>query len=108
MIFHISKILPGILMMTFILSACNNSNDSGENENISLSYEMLEKELENAEKYEELKNNQISDLRNQLYKSRDEAQRLSLTLSLINQYEAYNADSSLYYVNKALAMPLIS
>ncbi len=86
-----------------IFSQCQSSHDS----ELEELYDTLDKEIENSKSYEEIKNRRIINLKREYDMTVDPMQRTRIINSLVQEFDAYNADSALYYVNYNLKRPVI-
>lgn len=70
-------------------------------------YEDLDQEIANSEQYEQSKVFRIAQLRKSYAAAPDEKQRTMLINRLIEEFNAYNADSTIYYINMNLRRPIV-
>lgn len=70
-------------------------------------YEELDQEIANSEQYEQSKVFRIAQLRKSYAAAPDEKQRTMLINRLIEEFNAYNADSTIYYINMNLRRPIV-
>ncbi|MDE6026448.1 MAG: hypothetical protein K2G23_00035, partial [Muribaculaceae bacterium] len=68
-------------------------------------YSRLDKEIEESEKYEKKKEARIARLKSEYDLASDSRRRTELIDSLIYEFAAYNADSTLYYIAFNLSRP---
>ena len=95
------KNLTLLLMLALILAAC--AGRQGEmSADASALYDELDREILNSDRYEQAKLVRIAELRHQAEAARSPEVRDGLTRRLISEYESYNADSALYYIDRAL------
>lgn len=86
--------------------SCSGSNNSN-NPDLENLYDLLDNEIAQSKKYEDEKNRRIADLRKQYDLSMDANKRTRTVNRLITEFDAYNADSALYYVNFNLRRPAV-
>lgn len=70
-------------------------------------YEELDQEIANSEQYEQSKVFRIAQLRKSYAAAPDEKQRTMLINRLIEEFNAYNADSAIYYINMNMRRPIV-
>lgn len=98
------KYLPLIILM-IPAASCGRQTSEQEAELQAL-YLQLDNEIARSRDYEEAKEKRIARLRDQLSNSAAAGgDRVAVTDSLVTEFEAYNADSALYYVNLNLERP---
>lgn len=94
------------LLIGVILVACDGSRKTGDGDLQEL-YSSLDAEIDNSKKYESEKNDRIRKLRKEYYQSADETQKTAAINRLIDEFDAYNADSALYYIGLNLRRPAV-
>lgn len=99
--------LPAILLLISMLGltvGCRHRHDVNASEsNIGL---ILDQEIADADRYVNTKESRLDSLRLRLSVAKDPRHRFDLINLLISEYEAYKADSALYYVNIGLESPV--
>lgn len=70
-------------------------------------YALLDAEIARSSEYERMKEARIEKLRIKLAAATDDDEMTELTSSLVKEYEAFNADSALYYVMLNLDRPYV-
>lgn len=91
-----------LLLITGILASCGASQSQSDPELEQL-YQALDYEIEHSSDYEHEKDARILQLRKEYDMSRDNRQRTEIINRLIREFDAYNADSALYYVGVNLS-----
>lgn len=66
----------------------------------------LDREIEAESRYVDIKERRLDSLRVQMRRSHDPRRKFETVDLLISEYEAYRADSALYYINLNLQSPL--
>lgn len=92
------------LLITILLISCRESgtdDDSGLQE----LYTLLDSEIARSKVYETEKENRIAQLHKSYDLAHDNIRRKDIVNRLIEEFDAYNADSTLYYVNCNLRNP---
>lgn len=92
---------PLLILFIAAFMACSRGGD-GKDAALEDIYEELDAEIARSGDYEVIKENRILQLRKELETCRDEARRTELLMRLAEEYNAYNADSALYYVSRNL------
>ena len=92
-----------IFIIMFLLAACAGKESEKESELKSL-YEQLDSEIAGSGVYESAKEKRIADLRHRLGQTVEEKAQSDIIDLLIGEYEAYDADSALYYIACGLQM----
>lgn len=100
------KILYFLLSILFLVS-CSEKQDSG-SEDLQKLYDTLDAEISRSKEYEKRKESRIADLKKRFDLTGDSHRRTALIDSLIIEFEAYNADSTLYYISYNLRRPDIN
>lgn len=91
-----------IVVLIFLLSSCRNQEDSR-----SLSLRLsLDEEIAGASRYVDVKESRLDSLKSLLRNPQDVRRRFETIEKLISEYDAYKADSALYYINLNLESPL--
>lgn len=85
-------------LLLLVLAACG-SGDSGKSAGLDELYDSLDSEIAKSPEYDSEKESRIKRLRVEFSTSRDENKRTEIVDDLINEFIAYNADSTLYYIN---------
>lgn len=88
-----------VLLLTCSIPAYANNSD------LKVLYEELDAEIAKSDEYENIKDKRIIRLRKAYDLTPDSRQRTAIINSLIAEFEAYNADSALYYVSYNLHRP---
>lgn len=96
-----------LLFISLLLASCNKQKASVDPELQAL-YSELDREIANSRQYEIVKDNRIGELRKSYYFSHDENQKTEIINRLISEFDAYDADSALYYVSLNLHRPAIN
>lgn len=94
------------LLLGVILTACDGSRKAGDSELQDL-YSTLDYEIDNSRKYEIEKNDRIRKYRKEYSLSSDEEQKTAAINKLIDEFDAFNADSALYYISLNLKRPSV-
>ena len=89
-----------IFILLFIVSCIGKKSDT--NPELKSLYAELDSEIARSGSYEAEKEERIADLRNKLRSAADPHRRADIIDALIGEYEAYDADSALYYVGCGL------
>lgn len=95
-----------LLLISLFLVSCN-KNKATSSPELQALYSELDQEIDNSEQYEQVKNNRIAELRKNYYYSNDENRKTAIINCLIREYEAFNADSALFYISLNLRRPAI-
>ena len=90
-----------IFIIMVLLAACAGKESEGESDLKSL-YAELDSEIAGSDIYESAKENRISALRRRLGQTAEENAKSDIIDCLINEYEAYDADSALFYIGYGL------
>lgn len=100
------KIYHLILLMWLPLTACNRDETVRSNahtpSDLQSLYSLLDSEIDRSKVYEDAKTKRITNLRKRYGLTSDNKERADITNDLIAEFEAFNADSTLYYVNQNL------
>ena len=89
-----------IFILLFIVSCIGKEFDT--DPELKSLYAELDSEIARSGSYEAEKEERIADLRNKLRSAADQHRRADIIDALIGEYEAYDADSALYYVGCGL------
>ena len=101
----ISHVLLAALLTAFVVACRNNVDpDRIEYENLCAT---LDEELAKSKEYEDEKLNRIAALRREYDLSTDKLHSTELINKIIYEFEAYNADSALYYISYNLQRPAV-
>lgn len=102
------KLLSLIFIISIlIIAACSDGAADADNARIEALYDSIDLEMARSHDYQHEKERRISALRENLATEIDEYRRLTLTGRLISEFESYQSDSALHYVNAALDMPVV-
>ena len=99
-------ILSGIVILFCSLLSCTNSHKDSDSELYAL-YSELDAEIARSGEYEAEKNARIMAYKREYDLSGDKFQRTALIDKIIDEYNAYNADSALYYISYNLSRPAV-
>ena len=94
------------VLFGLMVVACDGRREPGDVDLQEL-YSTLDSEIDNATKYELEKNDRIRKYRRVYNQSADEAQKTAAINRLIEEFDAYNADSALYYIGLNLKRPSV-
>lgn len=97
------RLLITLTLLTLILGGCRHTPADVLPDNLRAT---LDAEIAGAERYSQLKERRLDSLKNVLGRPLTPRQRLATTNEVITEYEAYKADSALYYINLNLASPV--
>lgn len=95
-----------ILLMLFVMASCG-VGGADKNAGLEELYDSLDSEIANSLEYDREKESRIGRLREEYRTNRDENQRTAIVDRLINEFIAYNADSTLYYINVNIERPAV-
>lgn len=95
-----------ILFITLLLISCSEHKSDNDSDLQSL-YRELDLEIAKSRDYEIEKENRIAGLREKSELSRDRKQKTEMINRLIEEFDAYNADSALYYIGYNLRRPAV-
>ena len=90
-----------ILAALWLLSSCDDRHSGSDRELLDL-YASLDEEIGRSDHYDGIKSERINRLRTELAAVSDERRRTEIIDRLIEEFEAYNSDSTLHYVNMNL------
>ncbi|MBD5385304.1 hypothetical protein HDR69_02605 [bacterium] len=97
------KILYIVTLLLFIVSGCRRDGDGGATDDLRRNLDQL---IASEDKYVQIKENRLDSLRRLLSRPQDPRKRYETVNLLINEYEAYKADSALHYINLNLESPI--
>lgn len=90
------------------LQGCGGQGGSSLDRRFAALYDSVDREMARGEDYRAEKERRIALLRDELRGEKDAERRVRLTDRLIGEFESYNSDSALHYVNANLASPLVA
>lgn len=90
-----------ILIIVLLLAGCVRKESETDLELKSL-YAQLDSEIAGSGNYESAKEKRIGDFRDKLSRMDDGKERIAIIDTVIGEYEAFNADSALYYIGYGL------
>lgn len=96
-----------LLLVALALAGCARRDDTGADGTFGELCTELDNEIARSRDYEIAKENRIARLQRDYALARDEAQRVEITDALAEEFNAYNADSALYYINLNLRRPSV-
>ncbi|MDE6444485.1 MAG: hypothetical protein K2K64_08730 [Muribaculaceae bacterium] len=99
------KYLITILLLMGCM-ACQNKDDKNPEDVRSL-YVTLDNEIEGYQNYDSKKDLRIEELKQHYLKEKDSAKGLEIINRLVYEFNSYNADSALFYVDRCLHHPLV-
>lgn len=99
------KTFISLLLLLFLVSCGGREKSS--NMDLEDLYALLDAEIARSSEYERMKEARIEKLRIKLAAAKDDDEMTELTSSLVKEYEAFNADSALYYVMLNLDRPYV-
>lgn len=99
------KTFISLLLLLFLVS-CGGREKASDMDLEDL-YALLDAEIARSSEYERMKEARIEKLRIKLAAATDDDEMTELTSSLVKEYEAFNADSALYYVMLNLDRPYV-
>lgn len=88
-------------MLLFV--ACS-SSVSDENKELQELYTLLDSEIARSKVYEDAKESKIKQLHDDYHHASDDKHRIRIVNELISEFDAYNADSTLYYIGYNLQL----
>lgn len=94
------------LLLVSLLAGCGNAG-KGISSELDRQCDLLDEEIAQSEKYDKAKEGRISGLRSSERGTKDEEERTNVINRLVTEFEAYNADSALYYINLNLSRPIV-
>lgn len=92
------KIFLSSIIICIALVACDKAESDSGSELQSL-YAQLDSEIARSKEYEQVKEERIARLKKNYDLGTDHNHRTAIINSLIEEYDAYNADSALYYIS---------
>lgn len=95
-----------VVLLSVGICGCN-KEESAQSPKLEEIYDELDAEIARSAEYELIKDNRILNLRKELATCHDEYRRTELLNRLVDEYNAYNADSALYYVNLNLNRDIV-
>ena len=101
-------ILSAYLLLTACAQDAAETNDVKSHTDLQTLYALLDTEIERSKVYEDAKTERIVNLRREYDLTSDKEKRIKITDSLIAEFDAFNADSALYYVNQNLHLQALS
>lgn len=99
------KTLVFIIIILFLFSCGGAKKES--NHELQDLYAQLDDVISQSKTYEDIKEDRIKKLIGEYRLTRDHKSQSEITDNLIREYEAYNADSALYYINMNLQNPYV-
>ena len=101
---------PALLLACALLGACGPSGvgAGGHDSRMEALYDSVDAEMAHSEDYRAHKEQRIALLRDELETESDPERRVRITDRLIGEFESYNSDSALHYVNANLASPIVN
>ncbi len=90
-----------ILLIVLLVAGCVRKTSETES-NLKFLYAELDSEIAGSGIYESAKEKRIADLRDRLRDIKDAEGKVEIIDALIGEYEAYDADSALYYIGYGL------
>lgn len=101
---------PALLLACALLGACGPSGvgAGGPDSRMEALYDSVDAEMAHSEDYRAHKEQRIALLRDELETESDPERRVRITDRLIGEFESYNSDSALHYVNANLASPIVN
>lgn len=95
-----------VTLILLLLSSCGGDNSESNRELADL-YELLDNEIARSDEYDARKEQRIARLRHEYDLTTDKRIGTELINRLIQEFDAYNADSTLYYVSYNLRRPAV-
>ncbi|MDE5967615.1 MAG: hypothetical protein K2G64_00785 [Muribaculaceae bacterium] len=90
------------------LASCGNQSSTAHPDDLSHLYNQLDATIAESSNYEDIKEGRIARLRDEYYRAADVKRRVDLANQLAEEFNAYNADSTLFYINQNLSRPEIT
>lgn len=90
------------------LASCGNHSSTAHPDDLSRLYNQLDATIAESSNYENIKEGRIARLRDEYYRANDAKRRVDLANRLADEFNAYNADSTLFYINQNLSRPEIT
>lgn len=100
------RLYISLVILASMMLSCG-SNRKGQDEELESLYDLLDEEIARSKDYERLKDNRIIQLRKEYDLSMDMNKRTEIVNRLVQEFDAYNADSALYYVSYNLRRPAV-
>lgn len=94
-----------VLLYSLLFVACGKQQSAYAD--LQALYAELDNEIENSKDYEIAKESRIARLHNEYDISTNKHRRTEIINQLIHEFDAYNADSTLYYISLNLSRPAI-
>ncbi len=102
-----SVLMLGVCSLAF--ASCGSAaSDSASDRRMMALYDSIDVEMKRSEDYRAEKERRIDMLRDELARETDVERRKRITDRLISEFESYNSDSALHYVNANLASPAVA
>ncbi len=95
-----------LLIILILITSCNHMKADKDSELESL-YTHLDEEIARSGDYEKLKEERIVKYKRDYDLTTDKNKRTEIINNLIAEFDAYNADSTLYYINYNLRLPAV-
>lgn len=95
-----------LICVSLTLVSCGRA-ESDASSDLEALYSQLDHEIAHSKDYERIKEQRIINLKREYDLSHDRNQRTAIINQLINEFDAYNADSALYYVSYNLRRPAV-
>ncbi len=89
---------PYLLIIIALLTAACNKHNSRSESDLQALYSELDYEIAHSKDYEEAKEKRITQLHRDYDFTHNQNERTEILNKLIEEYNAYNADSTLYYI----------
>ncbi|MCH5226870.1 MAG: hypothetical protein J1F16_03510 [Muribaculaceae bacterium] len=97
-----------ITLAGLILMSCGGDEHKGYDKEIKTLFDQVDEEINKSEVYQKEKEKRIERIRSAFRKESDNRDRMRLGYQLIEEYESFNSDSAIYYVNLNMQNPLVS
>ena len=95
-----------LLLFAVLLASCSGKGRYGRE--ICALHDQLEAEIANSATYDSDKEKRLESLKRMARRALTDADRFELNNRLVEEYEAYNSDSALYYLNLNFANPILA
>ena len=94
----------GLLAVLFsiILVSCTNHKDSRHDPGLSSLFQQIDSEINKTSEYDLQKERKIEILRNRMSQEQNPLKVMEICDEIIGEFESYQSDSALYYINKNL------
>ena len=89
-------------LIAFVLSACSPDDDCKHEAALASALERLDIEMARSDVYEQAKAERIDRLKQALTVANADSAKAKIYDTLIDEYESYKSDSTLYYINLAM------